>query len=44
MSSKIFKKMRKAVKREYDKELRGMCNYPFKKRVSIAWHVFWGRP
>jgi hypothetical protein len=42
MSNKTFKKMRKAVRTEYRKELAGMCRYPFGRRVGIAWRIFWG--
>jgi len=40
MGNKVWKKarktMRKFVHKEYDKELRGMCSYPLKRRIKIA--------
>ena len=39
---KMKKMMRVYVKKEYDAELRGMCNYKFWRRVRIAIRIILG--
>jgi hypothetical protein len=46
MSQSSLRKMKKLMKAyvraEYDKELKGMCNYPFWRRVKIALRIILG--
>ena len=42
MSAKLYRKMRKFVREEYNKELRGMCNYPILRRIRIALRILIG--